>query len=91
MKKWECTTTNDLHPFRQQENAWLRRVLALSFRSGLYPLALLRQIVAARLVRASFFRFSLTPACADPRRMKRFQRVVGTEVGFSVGAREPVF
>ena len=37
------------------------------------------------------FRFSLAPACADPRGMKRFQRVVGTEVGFSVGAREPVF
>ena len=35
--------------------------------------------------------FSLAPACADPRGMKRFQRVVGTEVGFSVGAREPVF
>ena len=28
---------------------------------------------------------------ADPRGMKRYQRVVGTEVGFSVGTYEPVF
>ena len=33
----------------------------------------------------------LTPACADPRGMKRFQRVVDTEVGITLGACEPVF
>jgi len=43
------------------------------------------------LAAVAIFRFSLAPACADPRGMKRFQRVVGTEVGFLVGAREPVF
>jgi hypothetical protein len=36
-------------------------------------------------------RFSLAPACADPRVMKGFQRVVGTEVGITLGACEPVF
>ena len=40
---------------------------------------------------AGFFIFSLTPACADPRGMKRFQRVVDTEVGITLGACEPVF